>query len=102
MPTVGPLTPVLWPPPLSLSLPPLSPPVSSTVSFAYPPSNVPGVSSELTVDVQDSVILSYTSNFEHAWIYLYCNTTKSAESEESMSPSFPSSKTSLMYLATLN
>ena len=47
-------------------------PSGSSVSFAYPPKATPGVP-PISVNVLDTVIVQWTSNFDQAWIYFYCN-----------------------------
>ena len=55
------------------------------VSFTYPPKPTPGSSLELTADVLDSVVVSWTSDYNHAWLYVYCNTSAGNDLEKSKS-----------------
>jgi hypothetical protein len=46
---------------------------SSTASFAFPIKPT-GTVKALTIDVVDTVVLEWTSNFQDAWLWLFCDT----------------------------
>jgi hypothetical protein len=46
---------------------------SSSASFAFPVKPT-GTIKLLDVDVADTVVLEWTSNFQDAWLWLFCDT----------------------------
>ena len=54
---------------------------SSTASFQYPPS-----SEDLKINYYDAVVVSWTSNFSQAWLYLWCVVGQSTLSCKHCSP----------------